>query len=272
MRVEVVVDVDKGRVRRRQAGLIALALVITFAVVVFVVVIVKVGQRTVDLVVARYAEDLGWLNSLDLGQFRNVIVFNKGDTEIEGLWHRGENIRVVKLPNVGRCDHTYIHHIVENYDDLAAVTIFLPGSCSMDGKWENAKQTVELALSTKNSVFIGSKYEEGVRKQWADFQLDDWQASNDSNRLSNPETKLMPSPERPFGTWYDKNFPGIHVETVVFSGIFAVHRNHVRHRTLGSYKDLLSYVDHHSNPEAGHYIERAWLAIFDPVPGVCISN
>ncbi len=255
-----------------QTGLfVLLAVIAVVAAVAIVISKVVRNRRTIDLVIARYAEDLGWLQSLDLGKFRNVIVYNKGDTEIENLNLR-ENVRVVKLPNVGRCDHTYIHHIVENYHSLAAVTIFLPGSCSMDRKWENAKRTVDLASSTYNSVFIGSKFDEGVDKQWAGFQLDDWQASNDHNRLANPETKLLRSPQRPFGTWYHKNFPGIHVQTVVFSGIFAVHRNHARHRTLGSYKELLSYVDHHSNPEAGHYIERAWLAIFDPVPDVCVVN
>jgi hypothetical protein len=29
------------------------------------------------------------------------------------------------LANVGRCDHTYLHHIVERYEALADGTLFL---------------------------------------------------------------------------------------------------------------------------------------------------
>ena len=36
--------------------------------------------------------------------------------------------KVISLKNLGKCDHTYFHHIVNNYNKLADVTIFLPGS------------------------------------------------------------------------------------------------------------------------------------------------
>ena len=32
--------------------------------------------------------------------------------------------KVVRLPNLGRESHTYLQHIVRNYDSLAAVTVF----------------------------------------------------------------------------------------------------------------------------------------------------
>lgn len=72
---------------------------------------------------------------------------------------------------------------------------------------------------------------------------------------------------------------------VVWQGMFAVHRDHVRQRSRDGYARLCAYVDHHSgptsffmpgaqkkpdsNPEAGHYLERAWLAVFAPIPTRC---
>ena len=50
-----------------------------------------------------------------------------------------------------------------------------------------------------------------------------------------------------------------------YSGIFAVSRKHIRQRSSQSYRMLVEYINKHSNPEAGHYFERAWLAIFSPV-------
>jgi Protein of unknown function (DUF3431) len=70
-------------------------------------------RADIQLVVAHYRESLDWLE-----RFRELsrIVYHKG-----GLG--GEN----PLPNVGREAHTYLHHVVANYDRLAPVTVFLQG-------------------------------------------------------------------------------------------------------------------------------------------------
>lgn len=68
----------------------------------------------IDVVVARYKEDVSWLeNEVFLGL--NVFVYNK--------FYDGD----LKLPNVGRESHTYLHHIIKHYDNLADVTTFLQG-------------------------------------------------------------------------------------------------------------------------------------------------
>jgi len=67
-----------------------------------------------EIVVARYNEDLRWSNKYK----EYLTVYNKGDDEIEGS---------IRLENIGREAHTYLHHIVNNYDNLADYTIFLQG-------------------------------------------------------------------------------------------------------------------------------------------------
>jgi len=65
-----------------------------------------------QLVVAHYREDLSWLDDF---RMLAVTIYSKGGS--------GEHL----LPNVGREAHTYLHHIIENYDRLADVTVFLQG-------------------------------------------------------------------------------------------------------------------------------------------------
>jgi hypothetical protein len=212
-------------------------------------------EKNVDLVIARYHEDLSWLHNLS-GEFRHIVIYNKGP-KLVGF----DDYTVVNLPNVGRCDHTYLHHIINNYDNLADVTIFLPGSCDMSYKWPYAKRTIDLALAKGKSVFVGHHEKP---EELAQFKLDAWVARNSQNAKANPEEMLDLSPWRPFGTWHEKTF-GKEIplpETVIFYGIFAVSKKDIRKRSLQSYKDLIRYVDHHSNPEAGHYFERAWLSVF----------
>ncbi len=80
-------------------------------------------METLELVVARYHEDLQWVRRVPK-RFR-VTVYNKGRDE-PALWRR-MNQDVSPLPNVGREAHTYLHHIVERYDQLADVTVFAQG-------------------------------------------------------------------------------------------------------------------------------------------------
>jgi hypothetical protein len=66
-----------------------------------------------DIVVARYKEDVAWTN-----QFPRVLIYNKGDPL--------DN--TIPLPNVGKEGHTYYTHICENYDKLADYTAFVQGN------------------------------------------------------------------------------------------------------------------------------------------------
>lgn len=69
-----------------------------------------------EIVVAKYNEDLNWLNSLNGGK---VTIYNKG---------KDDSSDSVKLPNIGREPQTYFHHIVNNYDNLSEWTFFTQGN------------------------------------------------------------------------------------------------------------------------------------------------
>ena len=70
-----------------------------------------------ELVVARYREDLAWLRRVPRAV--RVSVYDKsGDDPYPGAQ---------PLPNVGREAHTYLHHIVSRYDALAELTVFSQG-------------------------------------------------------------------------------------------------------------------------------------------------
>lgn len=73
--------------------------------------------RSTDMVVARYREDVAWLEPIA----RDCVVYNKGPAMTCAFR------ALIELPNVGREAHTYVHHIVHNYDDLADVTVFVQG-------------------------------------------------------------------------------------------------------------------------------------------------
>ena len=48
-------------------------------------------------------------------------------------------------------------------------------------------------------------------------------------------------------------------------GVFSIHKFDIIKHPISRYEKLLAAVERHSNPEVGHYIERAWGAIFYPI-------
>jgi hypothetical protein len=70
-----------------------------------------------EIVIARYNEDLSWIKKLP--KSIKITIYNKGNDDIEHSF--------IKLPNIGRESHTYLYHIINNYDKLADQTIFCQG-------------------------------------------------------------------------------------------------------------------------------------------------
>jgi hypothetical protein len=222
-------------------------------------------NNKMEIVVARYNEDLEWINT---GVFANypVICYNKGSND-EFTIHSVN--MVIKLPNVGKCDHTYLYHIVNNYDNLAEFTMFLPGSTDMSWKYEKARKTMEMMEKNNTSIFIGEKYK-NVKDDLYDFKLDEWTTSYDKNK-ENKQKKLELSDIRPYGKWYEANFGNIETHLVAYGAIFGVSRKHILQHTKEYYEKLLVSLNS-PNPEVGHYIERSWTAIFHPVEETCLFS
>jgi len=223
----------------------------------------------IQCVVARYNENTDWFNDYPFNHF-DMICYNKGPKLPENCFT--ETCKVVNLDNVGRCDHTYLYHIIKNYNNLAPVTIFLPASCMDSHKKEFTFNVIKHVLETKTTVLQGGIVND-VRKEFYNFTLDEWKATNKENIEVNPESQLQKCPIRPFGKWYDANFgPELKIKVFCFYGIIAVAREHIIQHPIERYEKLIKYVSNSSNPEAGHYMERSWGAIFYPYPDSCIYN
>ncbi len=217
------------------------------------------GGRGVEAVVARYAEDLSFLPDLAANLSRG----NSGGAATVTVYNKGPRLPgAIRLRNVGREVHTYLHHILTRYDTLAEVTVFLPGSCrDAEYKWAKVQEILRHLRRTRTSHFPGHVTADPVHVAQADFQLDSWRSTNEANARANGEDELQPCPVRPFGAWYEHvGLPPTHKE--VYNSIFAVTREDIRRRPREFYAHLIQYVDSHSSPEAVHFVERAWPAVF----------
>jgi len=208
-------------------------------------------------VVSRYNESLDWMLEHPFNQLK-YIVYNKGSNE---NFCKCNVVTVVNLPNIGRCDHTFLYYIVHNYHTLHPIVVFLPGSIDIAFKKEKAGRIVNHIVRTDRCAFVVNEWGD-VRERFADFTLDEWQCIHNANVTENDEKKLTPCALRPFGKWYDAHFGNLRTDFYGLHGIFSVHANMVRRRSVAEYQSLLDEVSVSSNPEVGHYLERGWGAVF----------
>jgi hypothetical protein len=210
-------------------------------------------------VVARYNETLDWMKEEPFNQLK-YIVYNKGTNED---FCKSNVVSIVQLPNVGRCDHTFLYHVVQHYNKPSRdnVVVFLPGSIDMAFKKERASKLVRHVVATGRAAFIVIEWG-NVRNRFKDFTLDEWNCTHPVNLAMNTERALTPSKIRPFGAWYDAHFGSFQSNFYTLYGILSVSPAVIHKRHLHEYQSLLNETAVSSNPEVGHYLERAWGAVF----------
>jgi len=218
----------------------------------------------VKIIVSRFHENLNWLQESPFNEFQ-YIVYNKGDNDD---FNKTNVENVITLPNVGKCDHTYLYHIVNNFDNLDDILVFFPGSLdSHGGKKSRAIDILErIKRNNYNSAVFTCDYcAEGVLKKFKNFTIDSYSTSSPENYNKNMETTTYHANIRPFWKWYLVNFGKININYYTFQGIFSVDKRDILQHPRYRYEKLLNQVGVHSNPEVGHYIERSWGAIFFPM-------
>jgi Protein of unknown function (DUF3431) len=225
-------------------------------------------EPSLEIVVARYNENLHFIQYDPFGQFP-IWVYNKG-TNLK--FYKTDNMTIKSLPNVGREGHTYLHHIITHYDCLPEVTVFLPGSADFHLKWEKSSMVLFEAMEKMKTIIIHDMEVEHICDILADFSMNNHPSQNPINRNENQIVDLEPSALRPFGVWYHTWFPDIPCRYIVHNGVLAIHRDHIRQRPKEFYQDFIEQLSTSSNPEVGHYVERAWCALFYPLDGAHIID
>lgn len=198
-----------------------------------------------ELVVARYTEDLAWLRKRPASL--HVTVYDKsadGSAEPDAL----------ALPNVGREAHTYLHHLVERYDTLAEWTIFCQGK-PFDHAFD-FKKTLRAFADAPDAI-------SPLGFCWLGHLIDT--DDNQGNRLFRPWSKNEDGRGLDLRGFHRALFDtdGPPAYTFVLGAQFAIHRDVVRRQTRAFYERALAVSI--TFPDAAHCFERSWDLVFSLV-------
>jgi len=235
----------------------------------------RFGKPKVQIVVARYNEDVEWLN-----EFPNVVIYNKGDpldamsslipialnlnitfeelikliwkntnTEIDEISCSNASseleTRWIPLPNVGREGHTYYKHIYDNYDTLDDYTIFLQGY-----PFDHSPNILEdLRKYTKAETL-------DIEFQYLSVKMVEYTMGVGD---------LVHYPGLPLAYMYERLFNECRDDlNVVFGGgaQFIVSKERIHARSREFYLTIVKLLEYHVSPIEGHIIERFHPIIF----------
>ena len=211
---------------------------------------------------AHYNEDLSWLKPV----LDYCKVYTKGGPKSAPE----PSFEVEALENIGREGHTYLHHIVENYDSLKDITLFTQGHVD-DHIDLTALEMKERALKTEDgrvTTFPHRAME--LFKLWDGIP---WGKYPCWAKWLSPEGTFMgkKAPKTP-AEYFKEFFNNFgHDGPPLCIGfqpgaIFAVTRETIHQHPKALYQHMLEELflgDMKAiDPETGHYWERFWPAVF----------
>jgi hypothetical protein len=196
-------------------------------------------KPALELVVARYCEDLAWLRNIPPQIQVTVYDKNARETHPDSL----------QLPNIGREAHTYLHHIVTRYQSLAPWTIFCQGK-PFDHVFDFHQTLRELAASPEPTAeFL-----------WLGHIIDTDDAYG--RRLFVPWSKNEDCHELNIDAFHRALFGCAGPDEYVFrlGAHFLAAAHLIRLRPLSFYERALQLSIEF--PDAAHCFERSWDKVF----------
>lgn len=218
------------------------------------------SQPSLGLVIAHYNEDLSWLEE----EIKSCAIYSKGGKENAPPYPHHT------IPNIGREGQTYLHHIIERYDSLPDVTIFLQGRID-DHINLSLSEIKERALKTQVGQVTTFPFRDlELFDQWDGIPWEDypsWKKWSSMKRVNAAKTPAQ---------YWQTFFPGRKVPASIGfqpAALFAVRKETIQQHSRDFYRLLQEefFLGHmaHVNPETGHHMERFWLAIWDPSEYIC---
>jgi hypothetical protein len=194
-------------------------------------------DNSLSIVVARYNENIDWVK-----KYKNVIVYNKGNPS--NL--KKSQILFTNLDNVGREGHTFLYHIINNYDNLSDWTIFVQGNpfdhCpNFYEKIDKLYKNINLVQENNFKFLSDTIYNSNISKCKYHTNIPLKKVYNDIFNTKKENKPIIFSP----------------------GGQFYVSKKLILTKPKIYYEKILKLLDYNINPIEGFCIERLWKYIFE---------
>ncbi len=203
------------------------------------------------VIISRFNEKLDWIKNINR-EFE-IIIYNKGE-KIE----LGNDYKLIEIANVGRESHTWLYHILGNYENISENNIFLQGRIDDLGCMSHKDISKYLKNLNKNG-FNSSRLGLLSPFHWKDnLSIDKdirYKEAWNQNKISKNQLG--------FRKYSKQFFPKIPIIVPTsYGGCFAVSKDAIYKHSKDFYLKLLDTVNKHSHPIEAHFLERLWCYMF----------
>jgi len=215
------------------------------------------SPRSLDIVLAYYKADLNWffqmLTTLEPGSYR-LFVYSKGGQEIPSQYaHLIDSW--VELRNIGRCDHTYVYHLL-NVGRRSDKTFLIKDSANRH--MSDSSTWLKDNLNRRGAGVRGPLQKRALSAgSLCNFQLGSWEKSHDQNQ--GDAYIRAPVGMKNFRDWCQYLSGDVdlcsRIGKVIYGGIILFPERELDRSILVRAGLSLSYG---SNIETGHFMERFW--------------
>ena len=214
----------------------------------------------ISCIITRYNEIIDWIEYI-INDVDFIYIYNKGPNDIlfKNYSPPQEKIKIMKLPNIGRIDHTIVYHILENWDNLEDTIVSLPGSvlmCKMKGAYLSAIRK-KIPVIDQFKGYYSPRFRK-IGPQF-NYSIDNYQAEGSCNRNDN---QFIKSEYPDFQTWKNALIDDRPMHYLSLRGMFVVNKENIKYIDHKIYENLLTSLSVGDNIENGHFAERIWAHLF----------
>jgi ankyrin repeat protein/mannosyltransferase OCH1-like enzyme len=209
-------------------------------------------EPSFEVVIARYNEDLSWAIK-EFGTNSKITIYNKGEDDLQ----LPDNFKIIKLQNTGREAHTYFHHIITNYNNLADITLFLQGHPYEHPLFLPLRRYKESVNSTCKNIIAKCT---DVHPTLIEKSQDLTQQLAKGFVGYQAEYNLVEFVHR----FIDPNLDQNSALLTINGAQFAVKKENILSHSMSYYVNLISVLLNKLNPLEGFYYERIWDLVFAP--------
>lgn len=203
------------------------------------------------LVVCVYNEDINWINDKKENYDRIYIYIKNKNRykDIKDKFHK-DKIEVISIKNIGSCDHVYLYHIINNYNDLNGNITFSKGTF-----FRSRIPEFPLKINYENN---------NNNNDLKTFKLNYWSFSNNKNlNFKYVKSKFINFEDYLCSIFTKKSVDILFGKSqfIIYTGYFIVNSYQIKMYNKEIYQKLISFKDG-PNREIDHFHERTWGLLF----------
>jgi len=233
----------------------------------------------INMVISHCDKPLNWIFEKDFSPTRykidEVFVYTKCGNEVIGA---PPDATIVELENVGRCDHTYAHHLSSTYESFSKqnsekiIVLFMKDNPQRSEWWakRTLDYTIDIAIANgfaciEQEYLFGDKIIPSyyhLNQKWREFAMKDGYV----REKDRDKTDLFVSSYTNLGQWVDslalnRLSPAeqkMRLIPVCYGGVFAVTSHQIVSNEREDYEKIERSLSRGDNIEEGHFCERVW--------------